>query len=729
MSNCRQDWLKMPKRPDYQWSAPEGVESPKLHLYNSITRKKELFKPQNHVVTWYSCGPTVYDDSHMGHARSYVSFDILRRVMQDYFGYPVKYVMNITDIDDKIIKRARTRYLVKKYKESQVTKDKLVEDIFSAMEHHNSIIAATTDPDKLKMLVEEVQKVKIAADALQSVASSGNAAEISKHQDQLLASAESVLGEWLDKMKGKDVTENSIFADLPRHFENEFNKDMDALNVLPADIVTRVSEYVPQIVDYVKKIIDNGYAYESCGSVYFDVGKFDAEPNHYYAKLVPEAYGNQEALEEGEGALSTTAAQEKRSPNDFALWKASKPGEPAWPSPWGPGRPGWHIECSCMASDVIGESLDIHTGGVDLKFPHHDNELAQAEAYYNNDHWVRYFLHTGHLHIDGCKMSKSLKNFITIKKALEETSAAHLRVAFLLHAWKDTLDYSSNTMEGARQFYKMVSEFNLNVQDLVRRIGNTSTQWSSTEMPVEATYNNTRVNVHKALCDNIDTRTALDHMRDLITEANKYMNNNQQVNSQLMININSYVLKMMNMFGVTIGDQSGGSGQSSESLLAVAEVVGDVREKLRQWSRGKDVDAKDLQGKLLSLCDSIRDDMLPPLGVRLEDRDGGAPSIKLVDAAELMQEIKLKKEQEAAKREEKEKKKAEQAAKQAAKDKEVPKDPKDMFRTPEYSQWDESGLPTHDKEGKEITKSQSKKLAKLMEAQKKKFEKWQAQQA
>ena len=149
----------------------------------------------------------------------------------------------------------------------------------------------------------------------------------------------------------------------------------------------------------------------------------------------------QSALKEGEGDLTVTGDGEKRSDNDFAVWKNSKPGEPSWESPWGRGRPGWHIECSVMASEILGESMDIHSGGVDLKFPHHDNELAQSEAYHGNDHWIRYFLHSGHLTIAGCKMSKSLKNFITIQEVLKRYTARQLRLTFLLHSWKDTLDY------------------------------------------------------------------------------------------------------------------------------------------------------------------------------------------------------------------------------------------------------------------------------------------------
>ena len=152
-----------------------------------------------------------------------------------------------------------------------------------------------------------------------------------------------------------------------------------------------------------------------------------------------------------------SSGTDKKSANDFALWKNSKPGEPSWDSPWGKGRPGWHIECSVMASAILGESIDIHTGGVDLKFPHHDNELAQAEAYFDNDHWIRYFLHSGHLTIAGCKMSKSLKNFITIQEVLKTYTARQLRLMFLLHSWPATLDYSPLTMELATSYERTVN--------------------------------------------------------------------------------------------------------------------------------------------------------------------------------------------------------------------------------------------------------------------------------
>jgi len=181
-----------------------------------------------------------------------------------------------------------------------------------------------------------------------------------------------------DKIIKKSIDQKRDFLEISRHFENEFMDDMKKLNVALPDVITRVSEYVPEIVEFIEGIIKNGYAYESNGSVYFDVMKYNADPNHTYAKLEPTSVDNKELLQEGEGVLcSAENEKEKRNEKDFALWKKSKDGEPKWNSPWGEGRPGWHIECSAMCASILkGYPIDIHSGGIDLRFPHHDNELA-----------------------------------------------------------------------------------------------------------------------------------------------------------------------------------------------------------------------------------------------------------------------------------------------------------------------------------------------------------------
>lgn len=450
----------MAKRSQPAWHLPERKDTSVLRLYNSLTREKEVFVPQfGNRVLWYCCGPTVYDASHMGHARSYISFDILRRILSDYFGYDVLYVMNITDIDDKIIKRARQNYLYEDYVKQNHSLDYMLHDMEAVICTVDGTVRTTTDPDKKCMIEKMLYKITKAIEDLEKAVKGKDKDQIALYQKEFLEEIKDPLATWLDKKYGKDVTEHSIFTKLSKDWEAEFHKDMDALNVLRPNVLTRVSEYIPEIIAFVQKVIDNGFAYESNGSVYFDVGKFDKQEKHSYAKLVPEAYGDTSSLQEGEGDLSVTEDRlsEKRSVTDFALWKSSKTGEPWWDSPWGKGRPGWHIECSVMASAICGESLDIHTGGVDLKFPHHDNEIAQAEAYFDNSNWVKYFLHSGHLTIAGCKMSKSLKNFVTIQDALEKYSARQLRLAFLLHSWKDTLDYSDNTMNIAVQYEKFLN--------------------------------------------------------------------------------------------------------------------------------------------------------------------------------------------------------------------------------------------------------------------------------
>lgn len=430
------------------WTQPHAGSGPdatapsagQLHLYNSLVDKKVPFVPiagpNSKAITWYTCGPTVYDSTHMGHARNYLAFDIVRRVLEDYFGYSILYVMNITDVEDKIILRARRNYLLKQYLEqyggdaSKVLAD--ASAALAAAEAKQSAKAAAAAAELAQADGEVAAGGECAAEAakrrdgladalaqeelLLSKASAAvkdlNALGAGATTDAILALASDALAVQLDSELKGTVTDPSIFRGHAARYEAAFLEDMATLGVRPPTVLTRVTEYIPEIVSYVEKIVDNGMAYVSGdGSVYFDTQAFRTS-GHTYGKLNPWAVGSALAAE-------GDPTGDKRHPSDFALWKAAKPGEPTWDSPWGPGRPGWHIECSAMASSVIGQQVDIHTGGEDLRFPHHDNELAQAEAHYHCEgcsQWVNYFLHSGHLGIEGLKMSKSLKNFVTIRQ-------------------------------------------------------------------------------------------------------------------------------------------------------------------------------------------------------------------------------------------------------------------------------------------------------------------------
>eukprot|EP00158_Paraphelidium_tribonemae_P009891 Partr_v1_DN28990_c1_g1_i4_m25637 putative Cysteinyl-tRNA synthetase len=382
---------------------------PLLYLNNSLTRQKEQFIPRSlgPAVTWYNCGPTVYDASHMGHARTYITFDILRRVMEDYFSFRIQYVMNITDIDDKIIVRARQAHLLQEFHSAssslaeisrvfvggvKLLRDNLAKGAVALLQVDTledikklKVTVDAADPskfegcgDKLVLYLSQLQKCSDASGILEKATTLSDS-----DRQAFFALADDVIAPFLDAEKGSGIVDHEIFSRLTSHFEREYFEDMAALNIRPPTLLTRVTQYVPEIVAFVERIIENKFAYEANGSVYFDVEAFK-KSGHDYAKLAPWAAGNSTLLAEGEGSLAAKG-QGKRNANDFALWKASKPGEPFWESPWGQGRPGWHIECSAMAGAVLGDKMDIHSGGVDLCFPHHDNELAQSEAFFQCD--------------------------------------------------------------------------------------------------------------------------------------------------------------------------------------------------------------------------------------------------------------------------------------------------------------------------------------------------------
>mmetsp|Transcript_49352 Transcript_49352/g.59797 ORF Transcript_49352/g.59797 Transcript_49352/m.59797 type:complete len:648 (-) Transcript_49352:88-2031(-) len=646
MACCENENSLMPK-----WQAPSPpsiTHDVGLKVMNSLTRKKEKFVTidGDRSVRWYMCGPTVYAPSHMGHARTYLGFDIIRRILTNHFAYDVNLVMNITDLDDKIIERSNEQ--------------------------------------------------------------------------------------------------NITCTELSRHFENEFHEDMVMLGVSPPDVLTRVTEYMPEIVTYIETIIKKGLAYESNGSVYFNVGEFSNTPGMNYCKLAPEQVNNAELLAEGEGKLTQDFVSDKKSPRDFALWKKSKAKEPSWDSPWGPGRPGWHIECSVMASDVFtqlgcteGGKMDVHSGGVDLKFPHHDNEMAQAEAESGCTQWVNYFVHAGHLHIKGFKMSKSLKNFITIRQALLQNTARQIRFCFLLHKYNAPMDYGDNTMQHAMEREKMFMEFFHNVKAALRENTITKSQkWDDRARELQKAILQSKTAVNEALKDDFDTPTVMSTLSDLVKSVNLYLENNDAVVSLVVRGAAVYVTQIFKIFGL-IQDEgaeigfptsSGDTSANKEEILTpVLDALMSFRSNVRDKARSKDTSG------VLNECDTFRDDALPPLGIRLEDKTGGKSVWKLADPAELMKEREQKELEKKRKEEEKAKAAAEKEKKEA-----LNRMPPEEFMkaltlddksdTPKYSKFDEKGLPTHMNNGEALNKSQEKKAKKEYQAQLKKYEKFLKQQ-
>ncbi|KAG8860564.1 hypothetical protein FRB96_003818 [Tulasnella sp. 330] len=769
--------------------ASSAVGEPVLKVLNSLTKEKVEFRPMHgRNVKWYNCGPTVYDASHLGHARNYVSQDIIRRILVDYFGYDVHLVMNVTDIDDKIIIRARHNYLIDQLNaESSSLSEALITQSsegwtaylkskvlgrFPPNDQPKAESAVDVDAawnlvldkeksdekwwaeakaadEKFTMHIASLRKAKDGIDVAQKALYGKDTSQA--QATQLIESVKDVLAPYLDSKFGSTLTDPSISRTLAAYWEDAFFADMARLRVLSADTITRVTEYVPEIVTFVERIVKNGYAYATDdGSVYFDTRKFDGDKgggveasktedewNHFYAKLAPGKKGNKEALEEGEGAL--TSGAEKRFPSDFALWKASKPGEPAWPSPWGPGRPGWHIECSVMASEIFGDAMDIHSGGIDLTFPHHDNEMAQAEAYHDCKQWVNYFLHTGHLHIEGLKMSKSLKNFITIDDALVMYSARQLRLAFLGQLWNSPMDFKESTMQEVKARETAIDNF-FNVAKALIAESRTKKaafdgrhHYDQTEKELVAFYTQTQHDFRLALCDSFNTPLALDRLLELISRTNIYVQRGRAaVNVSVVELIAKWVTKMLRMFGLGEGVVAPGSigwgdavreGESTVDrdaiLLPYLQVLSTFRDDVRKLAIAQ-APPKDI----LALCDRLRDIDLAPLGVALDDQEDGKALVKLVNPDVLVRARDEKAAALAAKAANKIASAEAEKAKKRAKMEKGKVAPAEMYKVPNvpdgmYSEWNGDGVPTKDGEGKELSGAKAKKVAKEWEIQRK----------
>ena len=382
-----------------------------MQIYNSLTRKKEEFKPiHDGKVGIYACGPTVYNYFHIGNARPFITFDVLRRQLERE-GYQVTFVQNFTDIDDKMIKRANE--------------------------------------------------------------------------------------------------EGITVRELADRFIAEYYVDAGALGIRPATVHPKATEHIPEIIRLISRLIENGHAYATpSGDVYYRVSAFPG-----YGKLSGQ---NMEDRETG-ASERLNVETDKEAPEDFTLWKAQKPGEPAWDSPWGKGRPGWHIECSAMSNRYLGKTIDIHCGGQDLIFPHHENEIAQSEAA-NGCEFVHYWLHNGFISINNQKMSKSLNNFFTVREAAEAYGYGTLRMFMLSAHYRSPLNYSEDALNQAKGALQRLVNARDNLEFLVSN--GTDAPLTAEEEAFLVSLDPYREKFIAAMDDDFNTADAVSVMFELVREVN-----------------------------------------------------------------------------------------------------------------------------------------------------------------------------------------------------------------
>ncbi|MEE9538012.1 MAG: cysteine--tRNA ligase [candidate division NC10 bacterium] len=383
-----------------------------MRIYNTQTRQKESFEPLTPgQVRMYVCGITAYDLSHIGHARSALVFDVIRRYLE-FKGYRMLFVRNFTDVDDKIIKRA--------------------------------------------------EKESVSA------------------------------------------------GRLSERYIAEYQKDMGRLGILAATVEPKATEYIPQMIALIERLVVRGFAYVVDGDVYFEVRRFPP-----YGRL------SGKNLDELLAGARVEVDERKRDPHDFALWKSTKPGEPSWESPWGPGRPGWHIECSAMSMEHLGESFDIHGGGEDLIFPHHDCEIAQSEAATDKP-FVRYWIHNGFVTINQEKMSKSLGNFFTVREIFEKSpypvqrTAEALRYFLLATHYRSPLDFSDDGLWEAK---RAVDRF----YDLFQRLDESTAPKGQGDGLLPAVLDRFGEAFRQAMDDDFNTPAAIAQLQVLRAEVNKLM--------------------------------------------------------------------------------------------------------------------------------------------------------------------------------------------------------------
>lgn len=455
-----------------------------IKVYSTMTRQKEELKVTNNKIKLFVCGPTVYDYSHIGHARTYISFDVIVRYLK-HEGYSVFYLQNITDIDDKIIKRAKEN-----------------------------------------------------------------------NEDPL---------------------------ELSHRFEKEYLKDMETLNVSNVNFYARATEHMNEIINQIQDLIDKGYAYDTETGVYFDVSKFED-----FGKL---SNRNLDDLQNTRIQIDST----KKDPKDFALWKKQDE-QPYWESPWGNGRPGWHIEDTAITEAYFGPQYDIHGGGLDLIFPHHDAEIAQMEASSGKEPLVEYWMHTGFLNVSGEKMSKSLGNFITIKELLEIVTPEVYRFFVLSTHYRSPIDFSEDTLKQAENSLKRIQNTGKIIIDKLTEdnLPEGKVLDEDLELFKEELFN--------AMNNDFNTPIALSNLFDFTHKINKAISSNE-VSRNTLNNIVETFKDIESILGFDIIVEDDMVSDVSGDLL---NIITEIREDLRSK---KDWD----------LADKIRDE-LANLDITLEDK-------------------------------------------------------------------------------------------------------------
>jgi len=386
-----------------------------MKIFNTLTRSKEPFVPmEKGKVRFYLCGMTVQDRPHLGHMRAYIVGDVIRRYLE-YKGYEIQLIQNFTDIDDKIVERARA-----------------------------------------------------------------------------------------------ESTDYRILAD---RYTSEYMKHAEALNIRPATFYPRATQHIKEIIELIEKLRQKGFAYQTSKGVYYEVKKLPQ-----YGRL------SGKRLEDVIPGARVEVDQEKRDPSDFALWKRAKVGEPYWDSPWGHGRPGWHIECSAMSMHYLGETLDIHGGGEDLIFPHHENEIAQAESA-TGKQFVRYWVHNGLVVLKGEKMSKSTGHFFAIGDILEQYEPNVVRLYLLLTHYRKRIDYEEKALEEAKQAYERIKNFYHSARQYTPR---KAAKKASGEAQFLKFVEDTREKFEAAMDDDFNTPLALGSVFELVKSANKLFSLNSR---------------------------------------------------------------------------------------------------------------------------------------------------------------------------------------------------------